>query len=95
MKTYKLYAAMTGEFEIFRTDAPESVVTEYARACATDTLPDNDPNLFFEQKEYSVDFIACQYDDDTVENLSVDYEIDLYDYLESDQSNISDIAIVK
>lgn len=82
MKNYKIYAGMTGEFEIIRTDAPESVVIEYAQACARDMLPENDPDLFFSQKGYRVDFLASQDDDELVENLPVDKEIDMYDYFD-------------
>lgn len=77
MKIYKLYAGMTGEFEILKTDAPEKIVIEYIQACITETLPNNDPNLFFAQKNYSVEFLACQFEDDIA---SIDQEIDVYDY---------------
>ena len=80
MKIYKIYGGMTGEYEIFRTDAPENVVIEYVWSCANDMLPDNDPNLFFEKRGYKVDFFACQYSDDKEEGLTVDKKIDMYDY---------------
>ena len=82
LKIYKLYAGLTGEFEIFRTDAPESVVIEYAGKYVRGTLPGNDPDLFWEQTGYSVKFLACQDDDDIKDIIPVDCEIDLYDYFD-------------
>lgn len=82
MKNYKLYAGLTQEFEIFRTDAPESVAIEYARACANNTLPENDPDLFWKQTGYSVKFLACQDDDDIADSIPIDCEIDMYDYFD-------------
>lgn len=82
MKNYKLYAGLTQEFEILRTDAPEDVVIEYARECVRGTLPENDPDLFWEQAGYSVKFLACQDDDDIKDIIPVDCEIDMYDYFD-------------
>lgn len=78
MKTYKLYAGMTGEFEIIRTDAPESVVIDYIIACSDMELPENDPELFFTKKGYRIEFLGCQYDDI---DINFDAEIDTYDYI--------------
>ena len=81
MKTYKLYAGMTGEFEILNTNAPESVVIGYIIAAGNMSLPDDDPEKFFVDRGYSVDFLACQDDDDLAEEIAVDQEIDVYDYI--------------
>lgn len=81
MKTYKLYAGMTGEFEILNTNAPESVVIGYIIASGNMSLPADDPEKFFADRGYSVDFLACQDDDDLSEEIAVDQEIDVYDYI--------------
>lgn len=81
MKTYKLYAGMTGEFEILNTNAPESVVIGYIIAAGNMDLPENDPENFFADRGYSVDFLACQDDDDIADEITVDQEIDVYDYI--------------
>lgn len=81
MKTYKLYAGMTGEFEILKTDAPEGVVVDYILASGNMNLPENDPEKFFTNHGYFVDFIACQYDDELSKEITVDQEIDIYDYI--------------
>ena len=41
------------------------------------TLPDDDPEKFFKQRGFYIDFLACQYDDLEIE---YDYELDIYDY---------------
>ena len=81
MKTYKLYAGMTGEFEILNTNAPESVVIDYIVAAGNMDLPGDDPEKFFTDRGYSVDFFVCQDDDDLAEEIAVDQEIDVYDYI--------------
>lgn len=78
MRTIKLYAGMTGEFEILRSDAPDSVIIQYIQACNTDILPENDPDLFFSLSGYFVQFLACQYDD--CEEIEIDIEFDTYNY---------------
>ena len=78
MKTYNLYAGMTGDFEIIRTDAPKSVVIDHIMACSNMELPENDPELFFKEKGYYIEFLGCQYDD--IE-IGFDQEIDTYDYI--------------
>lgn len=84
-KIYKLYGGMTGEFEVLKTDAPREVVIEYIIAASDLTLPDDDPELFFEQKGYQVEFLWSQNDDldDEVVDKVVDEEIDTYDYIRS------------
>lgn len=81
MKTYKLYAGMTCEFEILNTNAPESTVIDYIIAAGNMRLPDDDPEKFFMDRGYSVDFLACQDDDELAEEIAVDREIDVYDYI--------------
>ena len=80
-KTYKLYAGMTGEFEILKTDAPESVVIDYIIAAGNVDLPEDDPEKFFTDRGHAVDFLACQDNDDLAEEIAVDQEIDVYDYI--------------
>lgn len=78
MNTIKLYAGMTGEFEVLKTDAPENIVIDYIVACSNMTLPENDPELFFTEKGYHIEFLGCQYDD---LEINFDKEIDIYDYI--------------
>ena len=82
-KIYKLYGGMTGEFEVLKTTAPREVVIEYIIAASDLTLPDGDPDLFFQQKGYAVQFLWCQDDDldDELLEKIVDEEIDTYDYI--------------
>ena len=84
-RIYKLYGGMTGEFEVLKTTAPREVVIEYIIAASDLTLPDDDPDLFFQQKGYAVEFLWCQDDDLDAELLEkiVDEEIDTYDYIRS------------
>lgn len=78
LRTYKLYAGMTGEFEILRTDADYHTVIGYIQAAENEMLPDNDPVKFFAIQGFSAEFIACQYDDDFQD--PIDIEIDIYNY---------------
>lgn len=78
MDKIKIYASMTGEYEILETDAPKETIIEYIIACSNGTLPDDDPEKFFKQKGFCIDFLACQYDDLEIE---CDYELDSYDYI--------------
>lgn len=81
MKIYKLYAGMTGEFEILKTDAPESVVIDYIIAASNANLPEDDPEKFFTDRGYYIDFLACQDDDEIADEIAIDQEIDVYDYI--------------
>lgn len=82
-KIYKLYGGMTGEFEVLKTNAPKEVVIEYIVSASNLTLPEDDPELFFTQKGYMVEFLWSQNDDldDEVVDKVVDEEIDTYDYI--------------
>lgn len=78
LRTYKLYAGMTGEFEILKTNADYNTVVGYIQAAENEMLPNNDPVKFFTSQGFSAEFIACQYDDDF--NETIDIEIDIYNY---------------
>ena len=77
MRIVKIYAGMIGEFEILRTDATDDVLHQYIKACSDNTLPDNDPVLFFKKHGCSVEFLACQHDDEA-DKINADVEIDSY-----------------
>lgn len=78
MNKVKIYAGMTGEYEIIETDAPKETIIEYIITCSNGTLPDDDPKKFFEERGFCIDFLACQYDD---LEIKCDYELDSYDYI--------------
>lgn len=75
----KIFAGMTNEYEILETDAPKETIIEYIIAGSNSTLPDNDPEKFFEQRGFYIDFLGCQYDD--LEEIKCDYELNMYDYI--------------
>lgn len=81
----KLYAGMTGEFEIINTNAPDSVIKAqltYTSALQEEREPVRNPYSIIEAMGYEVHVVACQ---DTcsvedLENMSIDAEFDYYEY---------------
>lgn len=72
----KLYAGMTGEYEVISTNAPDELIIRQMTA----TMQSNDinnPYGLIEEAGYTVDVLGCQDDYDDGE-IVVDKEFDYY-----------------
>lgn len=81
-QTIKLYAGMTGEYEIIRTAAPKHLIEQ--QLIRNNELSENgitigNPYDLLEQNGYTVEIVGCQDDFDETE-IELDYELDYYDY---------------
>lgn len=81
-RTVKLSAGMTMEFEIIRTNAPDSVIMAnmtYVSACQENMEDIDNPYAVIEAMGYEVELIGCQ---DTLDSneVIVDAEFDYYEY---------------
>ena len=74
-----IYAGMTGEFEVIKTNAPNEVIEEQLRANAKDEHVD--PYDIIEANGYYVDCLGC-HDDLDIEDLEIDKKFDYYDYFD-------------
>ena len=79
MRTIKIYAGMTGEFEAIRTNAPDNVI-EKQLSLVCEELENSgeceNPYSLIEEMGYSVEL------EDKNSKLEFDVEFDLYDYFE-------------
>ncbi|MSA02193.1 hypothetical protein GKG47_09090 [Lactonifactor sp. BIOML-A3] len=80
LKNVRITGGMTGEYEIFETDAPPQVIEEQLRIYSNlmESGKKIDPYSFIEGLGYSVNIIGCQDDDDL--EVKIDMEYDCYDY---------------
>ena len=84
-RTIKIYAGMTGEFELISTDAPDSVIKAqltYTNACQEDREQIENPYSVIEAMGYTANVLGCQddFDEDDVENAIIDAEFDFYTF---------------
>lgn len=83
MRTIKITAGMTPEFEIIRTNAPDSIIEEQLKTHIR-MEEQGEPILYpygvFEQNGFFVYVIGCQDDDELVDTIKIDKEFDYYNY---------------
>lgn len=74
MRIIKIFSGMSGEYEIIRTDAPDTAIEEQLKK-----YYDGEPYELLTNAGYTVDEIGCQYDfDDGLPEIDKDF--DLYGY---------------
>ena len=83
MKTVKLYAGMTGEYEVIRTNAPKELIEQ--QLTKNNVLEENNktvinPYDLLEQNGYTVELVCSCIDDIDLNTITIDYEFDYYDY---------------
>lgn len=82
MQTVKIYAGMTGNFEIIKTDASKELIEKQLKLNneienKNETIVN--PYDLIESNGYIVEIIGCQDDFDKT-NENFDYDLDNYDY---------------
>jgi hypothetical protein len=83
MYTVNIYAGMTGDYQVIRTDAPKELIekqlqhnNELEEKCET---IDN-PYSLLEQKGYAVELVCSSDDSIDIYTIEIDFELDYYDY---------------
>ena len=84
IRIIKVFAGMTGEFELIKTDAPDCIIEEQLERNskkAEECIPIHNPYNIMEKNGYSVEIMGCQDDFSDEESSAMAFkEYDYYEY---------------
>lgn len=80
MQIIKLYAGLTEEYEVVRTNAPKKLIEQQMARNNELNVNCENPYDLIEKYGFFIESICCQQDDIESSTLNIDYELDYYNY---------------